>query len=429
MKKITITGTKGKSTVSFLLEEVLKNFEDNILRTDTHGVYLNGKLKLTKEQSQAVWRLVPTNAPGRFLYMLMKPNQDPRDGVDGVAILEAALGSGTATGLGYRNHDIGIFTNVFEDHIGSRSDLQSRKDIGKSKSFVFKRISGNGFAVFNGDDDVVCDNLKYCKEGVKLIPFGLSFKFFDLKNHLNSGDVAFTIKNDQLTLLEKEKSTPLFSIKDIVWTFDGEYLPSNYNLMAITAGLYAFFDGKLPQEVIEAVVASRLDPYGGRMTLLTNKKGIKIIADYAHEKQSLKSVAQLAKKIKEKDDSKIIGVLRLAWDRKEVLIKETAHEIADYYDNFVIYDKIDGYWRQPNTELIPDVREFKQEVGKISKQFTEGLLEKLDKESVTCILREDEAVNYAAKIAKPGDVVVFIVNDDIKRSIEFIKKSFEADFA
>jgi hypothetical protein len=41
------------------------------------------------------------------------------------------------------------------------------------------------------------------------------------------------------------------------------------------------------------------------------------------------------------------------------------------------------------------------------------------------IVREDQAVGRAAQLARPGDTVVVIVNDDSEQSVGFIKKSFD----
>ncbi len=433
MKKITITGTKGKTTVSSILADILREVEPKVLRVDTNGAYLNGELKVSKIQSQTTWDLVPTVSPGRFLYLLHSPDSpsqkdENHSTVSGVAVLESSLGSGTVSGMGYYGHDVGVFTNVFEDHLGSRPDLNSRADIGKSKNFVFTRINRDGYAVFNGDDDVVSSQLKSCKEGVTLIPFGLEFKHFDIAKHRKSGGTALTVLEGKIILFEGAKSTELLDLKDISWTFDGNFIPSVYNLLAVVGALIGYGEGTLNPALIFALKASRLDPYSGRLTLLKNSDNVLILADYAHEKQSLQSVANLANTLKKDSNNKVIGVLRLAWDRTPELIEDTAFYIADSYDTFVIYEKIDGFWRQPSVRFRTHQRQFTQEVGKVSTLFTEALTQKRDKKDITTILREDEALKFAATIANPGDVVVFIVNDDIKRSIDFVKETFNADF-
>lgn len=432
MKKIAITGTKGKTTVSNILTEVLCKFESKVLSVNTNGAYLDGNLMISKAQSLLMWNLYPTVAPGRFLYLLH--DLDPSTGagishskIDSLVIFESSLGSGTFSGMGYYDHDIGVFTNVFEDHIGSRSDLSCRQDLGNSKKFVFSRINCNGYAVFNADDDIICSNLDSCKKGVTKIPFGFDFEHFNLKKHLAMDGMAITVDEKSVLLLSGKEKTRLFDISDITWTFNGNFKPSIYNLLAIVGALLGYGKGYISNEMINALIASRLDPDDGRLVLLKTDDNVSVIADFAHEKQSLKSVSELAHKLKKSDSNKVIGVLRLTWDRSEDLIIDTAKYIADSYDSFIIYDKIDGYWHKPLVRLNESQYRFSQETGKVSKLLQDTLLERRSKEDVTRILREDEAIAEAAKQALPGDVVVVIVNDDIKRSIEFIKTFFGAE--
>ncbi|MBI3889609.1 hypothetical protein HY312_03495, partial [Candidatus Saccharibacteria bacterium] len=198
---------------------------------------------------------------------------------------------------------------------------------------------------------------------------------------------------------------------------------SIYNLMHAVGGLYGYFKGELPEKFREVIESVRLDQDGGRLTVFKAANGATIIADYAHEKVSLRTIAGLAKSIKQ-PEGKVIGVVRLAYDRSDSLIRETAEIIANNYDTVVVYDKIDGHFKHPK-EIRGSL--FKQEVGYTSSVLAEAIKE--HNPNVDRIIREDEAVQRAAELVQPGDVVVIIVNDDIKRSIGFIKESFKAELA
>jgi UDP-N-acetylmuramate-alanine ligase len=187
--------------------------------------------------------------------------------------------------------------------------------------------------------------------------------------------------------------------------------------------VYGHLNGKLPEKIREIVESVRLDPYGGRMTLLENAKGVKIIADYAHEKKSLATVAALAKSLIDINGS-VIGVVRLAYDRTDELLHETGRVIGEAYDSVVVYDKIDGFFRKAKEK--PQSARFQQVEGRTSQVVYDGV--KQTNENVRRIVREDQAIKYAAEIAKAGDIVVIIVNDNIPQSIELIKKYFKADF-
>lgn len=420
MKKISITGTKGKTSVVNLLDNALRKFDNlNVLKVDTTGHFMNGHQLSTLDDSKRIWGLVPSVCPGRYLYEFESSDNPEND----VAVLESSLGSSALPGMGYRYHDIGLFLNVFWDHIGSSDRIQSQEDIANAKSFVFKKIGNNGFAVFNADDFHVCSKLPDIPShrNVTLLPCGLTFEEFDLKNHLDSNGSAITIKDGFVTILSQSEERPLVEVSKLPWTFHGSFIPSVYNLMFVVASLVSYFNFDLPSNFTEVIESIKM-PRNGRLTRLISSKGTQIIADYAHEEVSLSAVADLARTLIPKN-GKVIGVVRLAHDRTDSHIFDTGKAIGSKYDELVVFDKIDGYWRKPQT--VGGLK-FPQVIGRTSEILQSGILE--SNSNSTRIIREDEAIQYAASIANPQDIVVVIVNDDIERSFSFIEQFFEAKF-
>lgn len=417
---ISVTGTKGKTTTVSVIADVLHAMGKSTLKVDTTGHFVNGERKSTLEDSKKAWSLVPSVCPGRYLY---EAHLNPESFTDGVAVLECSLGCSALSGLGYRYHDVGVFLNVFEDHLGSSDRIQSKEDIAKAKQFIFSRIPNDGWAVFNADDSLVCDRLEAIKStNVHLLPFGFEFSNFNITEHLNTGGHALTCKDGKVILLTKDSEKVLFEVSAIPWTFNGNFQPSLWNLLSAAGAVHAFFGGEYDASALKAAFESvRLDKYGGRLTVLQAKNGATIIADYAHEKVSLAQVAQLARSINK--EGSVIGVVRLAHDRTDELMRETGRVVGKSFDKLVVYEKIDGYWRKP---INTNSARFPQVIGRTSEIFTAGIAE--INQQVMRILREDEALIYAAEITGPNDVVVVIVNDNIERSIEFIQKSFEAEF-
>lgn len=416
---IAVTGTKGKTTTVAVISDVLQKLGKNTLRVDTTGHFLNGKRMSTLDDSRSSWGLVPSVCPGRFLWEFHdKPELD-----DKVAVLECSLGCSGLSGLGYRNHDVGVFLNVFEDHLGSSARLKTKEDIAIAKSFIFERIREGGYAVFNVDDPLVSSRLQCIQnEDVHLIPVGIDFTYFDVKNHLSQGGVAITLVKNMIVLLKQGESVALVNINKLPWTFDGNYKPSVYNLLHIVGALYGYFNGKLPDNFGSTLESVRLDPLGGRLTVLRASNGATLIADYAHEKVSLAMVAELGRNYV-KPGGKLTGVVRLAYDRTSKIIEETGEVVAKHFDEIVVYDKIDGHFKQPK-KIQSSL--FKQEIGYTSGEFTKAI--KMHNDKVTQIIREDEALGHVAKNLDPNDVVVVIVNDDIERSIGFIQNIFNAEF-
>lgn len=417
---ISVTGTKGKTTTVAVIADVLRTLEHNVLKVDTTGHFVNGERRSTLEDSKKTWRLVPSVCPGRYLWEF---HADPTLADNGVAVLECALGSSSTSGLGYRYHSVGVFLNVFEDHIGSSDRIQSKADIVAAKQFVFSRlIREGGYAVYNADDEYVTGALSELPEGATLVPVGLTFEAFDIENHLKDGGVVLTVDSEKRIVLRTiAHDTVIADLKAIPWTFDGQFAPSVWNLLAAVGALYGFFQGSLPAGFREALEGVRLDPYGGRLTLLRSSNDVTILADYAHEKVSMALVARLAR-TQLGPGGRVIGVVRLAHDRTDELLQDTGKAIAPEYDELVVYDKIDGTLRKATTRGM----RFKEVEGRTSEIFAAAIASV--NPHVTRIVREDEAIAYAASQAKPGDVVVTIVNDDIERSVGFIKDSFKAEF-
>ena len=426
-KIVLVTGTKGKTTISNLLDSILLrlNTGKETLRVSTEGHFLNGKRRSTSEPSHVIYGFAPTVCPGRYLIDLSSFSQERLDNM--VAILEASLGSGNACGTGVGYCDVGVWTNVFEDHLGSSEGIKTREDIAELKSFVFSQIRDGGYAVFNACDRLVCSKTELIKKGVTIIPCYDETKeaFYDLKKHLKNGGTAFVLRETKIIKKTQDGEHVVYDASQLPWTFEGQFKPSMLNLLLTFGAIYAIHDGHFPKGLRDVVNGIRLDPYGGRLTLLKAKKGTTIIADYAHETESLRSIGGLAKSIAERNGGKTIAVIRISYDRTDKLIRKTGHDIGKAFDEFIVYDKIDGYWKKASKH--PGNPRFSQRVGRIARLLGAAISKR--NKNTKVIIREDKAIEYASGIAQENDVVVIIVNDNIYRSIDWIREMFDAKFA
>ena len=71
-----------------------------------------------------------------------------------VAVLECARGGMLRSGLGFDRCDIGIITNVAEDHLGL-GDINTLEQLAHVKAIVAESVDEHGTAVLNADDDLV----------------------------------------------------------------------------------------------------------------------------------------------------------------------------------------------------------------------------------------------------------------------------------
>lgn len=416
MKIISVTGTKGKTTIVRALDHVIGNMGIKTLRVDTDGHYIKGKQQSTCDDSRNLFRKRPTVCPGKYL-MSMK-NHFPKF----ACIFETSLGCSGKQGRGYSRHNIGVFANIYEDHIGE-GKYKKKKDLAKAKNFIFKAIDENGTAVFNADDKYVCGELKTLpkKRAVKVLPIGFDFKHFAIKTHLNNGGKCITVEDDFIILKTKNSREKLANVNNFLWTFKGEYRPSTYNLMLIIATLYVHFKKEKLPKAIKLLGKYKFDKNGGRLVKLISKKGAKIIVDYAHEKYSLLEIARLANALKTNES---FGIIRLAPNRTDKLIKNTGRAIANQFDNIIVYDKIDGVTvKEDKTKN----EKFKRIAGETSKILYKAIKSKQEN-NVQRIIVEEDAIKKVAEKAGKGDVVVIISNEDHKKSVNLVKKHFNAKF-
>ena len=413
-KIISITGTKGKTTVARLLESAYRELGKTTLLVDTHGYYLNKKKLGSIKESLNLYGLVPTVCPGRFLHHLEKKE-------DSVAILETSVGSTALPGIGYNRHDVGIFTSVFEDHIGRR--IKTKESLAKEKGRIFRRVKTGGVLVFNADDPFVGPRITRARKMIerkdaKLIPVGINFSTFKLEKHIEKGGVAITVKNKKIVSISSKGETVLIDLSLAKWTFSGKYEPAVINLMLAVGCVYGEM-GEFPNSIkktFEQYCSS--EENGGRLLCYRNdKKGFSLIVDYAHEKYSLMAISQLASEIKR---NKSIGIIRFAPDRVDKQLRDYSQSIANIFDITIIYDKVDGLTRKPYKNKN---HPYYRKVGEVSDiVFNEIRKYSQKKENVYKELTESDSLKKAFLLVEKGDIVVHIFGNDVDESIKLLKK-------
>jgi cyanophycin synthetase len=75
------------------------------------------------------------------------------------AVLETARGGIVREGLGYEAADVGVITNITEDHLG-QDGIETLEDLVFVKSLVAEAVKDGGAAVLNGLDPSTPEVLK-----------------------------------------------------------------------------------------------------------------------------------------------------------------------------------------------------------------------------------------------------------------------------
>ena len=70
------------------------------------------------------------------------------------AVLESARGGLLRAGLGFKNCDVGIVTNVAADHLGLKG-IHTVEQLAAVKGVIPETVLPNGYAILNADDELV----------------------------------------------------------------------------------------------------------------------------------------------------------------------------------------------------------------------------------------------------------------------------------
>ncbi len=415
MKTIVVTGTKGKTTVVFLIDYLLRHFDYDTIRVDSNGSFVNGKQETNNEDSIRVFGREPNVMPGRYLPGVLRTGKHDADNV--VAVLEAGLGCGGKLGTGLvGGHNIGMITNIFSDHINYKK-IRMRRDLLERKSFVLSQTKEDGFFVFNADDKLIHDLvIKNSRRKLTFVPVTKERRRIqDFIQKFSCLKTFGLMKEDSLEIWSNEGKV-VVSRRILPYTYGGRYEPMLYNyLFAIVAT--SFLLEKLPDQsfLIDKLRKCRMPARYGRY-LKYKVDGKSLILDYAHDIGSLRFLISMF------PHQQTTLVTRVASNRTDRFILNFAKSLSRLnVRRLVIYDKVDGTQGKKKYVGYSVTRE----VGESSSLLVNEILKHRPSFKLKRILNEQEALGDALRNAEKGEVVIHIQND-IKKDLALLKDRFRA---
>ena len=347
---IGVTGTKGKTTTTFMIKEILEKAGYKVGLIGTIATYINGKMisesSRTTPESLELQKTFAKMVEAGVQYVVMEVSSQSLKlhRVDGC------------------NFNIVVFTNFSEDHI-SEKEHPDMKDYFESKLKLFK-MCDNG--IINVDDLQV-------SKIPKLFPDS-NIMTYGIDNYCQMLAKDITITNSYVDFRVKVSDRNERVKVDIPGRF------SVYN--ALAAICVAKKIGVPSEKVIEALAEIKVP---GRSEMVPNKKEIPIMIDYAHSPESLENILQATKSYTR---GKIICVFGCGGDRdsgKRPIMGEISGRIADF--TFITSDN-------PRTE----------DPEKIVEQIEEGIKKTNGKYEV--IVDRVEAIKEAIKMATKRDIII-----------------------
>ena len=369
-KLIGVTGTKGKTTTTFMIKEILEKAGKKVGLIGTIATYINGKKIKDSDR---------TTPEGLELQQIFA--QMVKEGVEAV-VMEVSSQSLKLHRVDGCQFDIVLFTNFSEDHI-SKNEHPDMEDYFQSKLKLFKMckvgivntddLHGAKIPGMFPDSDITTYGIdNYAKLLAKDITITNSYVDFKVK---------ITDKNERV----KTGIPGRFSV---------------YNSLAAICVAQKF--GISPEIIKEALLEVRVP---GRSELVDNKLEIPIMIDYAHSPESLQNILQA---VKSYTRGKVISVFGCGGDRdssKRPIMGEISGRIADF--TFITSDN-------PRTE----------EPEKIVEQIEEGM--KKTKGKYKVVVDRTEAIKEAIQMATKRDIIVLAgKGHEPYQEINGVKHSFD----
>jgi UDP-N-acetylmuramoyl-L-alanyl-D-glutamate--2,6-diaminopimelate ligase len=357
---IGITGTNGKTTVTYMIESILANsgIECGVIGTVNYR-YKSKVIEAdnTTPQSLDIYRIMRDISDSGIKYLVME-------------VSSHALSLGRVYGMEF---DVAVFTNLTREHLDFHKNMDKYFE---AKSTLFKELgagrkNNKKCAIINADDEY----------GEKLLKAGISAEI-KLYSAIEKRTTDFKASNIEITN-NGTVFNLVFCNERVKIRIRHIGLHNVYNALAALAA--AVCSGISLEKAVEGLNNSRQAP--GRLEKVnTVGLGFEVVVDYAHTDDALGNVLRALKEIEPK---RIITVFGCGGDRdrtKRPLMGKTAVEMSDFV--FVTSDN-------PRTEepcqIILDI-----EVG----------IRRAGKKNYKVVVDRETAIKEAVIMADKGDIIL-----------------------
>lgn len=351
LKVIGITGTKGKTTTTYMVK--------SILESAGHKVGLIGTIEVIigKEHIHA------ENTTPESILIQKYFRQMADAGCDCVVMEVSSQGLMLHRTAGF-TFEIGVFTNLGVDHIGP-AEHASFEEYVACKGLLFKQCR---LGVVNADDAHLDDVLK--GHTCELMTYG-----FSEKADLRATDMELIAKPGYLGVAYQTEGIKQLHVEiDIPGKF------SVYN--SLTAIAICSHFGAADEDILPALKTLKVK---GRIELVKVSDDFTLMIDYAHNAMSLESLLTTLRAYHPK---RLVCLFGCGGNRSKDRRFEMAH-VSGKLADFTIITSDNPRFEEPEA-ILDDIEKGMKE--------TDG--------SYVKIVDRKEAIAYAIHHGQPGDVIV-----------------------
>lgn len=351
MTVIGITGTKGKTTTSYMVESILEKAGKKVGIIGTIGSIVNGVFKKTKNTTPESFELQ------KLMYEMVESGCQ-------YCVMEVSSQGLMLNRVAGIDFDYGIFTNLSPDHIGEH-EHHSFEHYMDCKKILFKMCK---VGILNKDDKHYPDMIDGAT--CKIVTYSIQ----------NTSDL-------QASHIELAKRQGALGVSfDTIGVLNGHFIADIPGKFSVYNSLVAIMICHLlnidKTYIQEALLKVRVK---GRVEIVDVPKDYTVIIDYAHNALSFDSILST---IQQYNPQRMICVYG-AGGHRDVKRRYDVGEIVAKYHAYSILTA-----DNPRGESV--------------KQICEDIIQGIDRASGQYTVIEDrkEAICYALDIARAGDVIL-----------------------
>lgn len=350
LKIVGITGTNGKTTITYLMEGIIKasGGDAGVIGTINHRI--KGKVLPSKNT---------TPGPLELQGMLADMVESKID----YAVMEVSSHSLDQGRVENVLFDVGVFTNLTSDHLDYH---KTTANYFKAKKRLFDKLKTKGVAILNADDKKVASLKRSIKS--RVVTYGVK-----KKADVTAKDIALSMNGTRFTV-----NAPGMSFK-ICTKLIGIHNVSN--ILAAVAGAIAL---KIPRECIIKGIES-VECVSGRLEAVDARQSFKVFVDFAHTEDALFNVLSLLREVARK---RIVTVFGCGGNRdrtKRPLMGKVACEYSDH----VIITSDNPRFEDPRA-IIDEI-----------ERGVKGRFSNYD-----IVLDREEAIDRALGLASKDDIII-----------------------
>ena len=321
-------------------------------------------------------------------------------------MLETARGGILREGLGFDRCDVAVITNIGEgDHLGMNF-INTAAELAAVKRVIVQNVSAEGTAVLNAADPLVARMARFCTGNVTFFA-AQSAAHPVMAKHRAQGHRVIYRENgangaNAEIVAAQGKAMFRLPLKDIPLTDNGQIGFQVENVMAAVGAAWAL---DIPWDAIVAGLASfhsDADTVPGRFNRF-DYKGATLIADYGHNPDAIRALADTIHEMPAKRRSVVISG---AGDRRDDDIRRQTRILGNVFDHVVLYE--DACQRGRNE-------------GEVVALLREGLAEAHQVKEIEEIKGEFLAIDAALAKLQPGDVCLILV-DQVEEALAHIQQ-------